>query len=192
MPVFYHGSIVGGLTKLMPFSSPAANIPDAAVYLSASKALSSIYIWNREYKWMTFHIGKDDIPVYTETHKGALHEFYNGVKGYIYACEGEYAVGSATGIKLAAVSYEPVIVSMCEPVENAYEKILSFETLSQLVIRRYEDLSIREHTSNRNMILGCIERLDLLNEKHPLSAFVKKRFPNLWEDAKCIDKTINI
>ena len=141
---------------------------------------------------MTFHIGEDDIPVYTETHKDALYEFYNGVKGYIYACEGDYTVVSATGIKLAIVSYEPVPVSMCEPVENAYEKILSFETHNQLIIRRYEDLTIREHATNRNMILGCIKRLNLLNEKHPLSAFVKSHFRNLWEDAKCIDKTINI
>ena len=39
---FYHGSIVGGLTELIPFAKGSSNLKEAAVYLTASKQLAII------------------------------------------------------------------------------------------------------------------------------------------------------
>ena len=90
------------------------------------------------------------------------------------------------------MSYEPVPIKECETVENAYEKILSYAHSGDIIIRRYEDLTEREHDSNRKMILGAINWLNLLNGKHPLSPFVKSHFPELWKEAKFIDKNNNM
>ena len=183
MPLYYHGTVKSGLRVLRPFASPHSNVKEATVYLSASKALSAVYIWNKEYKWMTFSIRDDGLPVYTESFRGALRELYGGVAGYIYTCEGNYSTQNDTGIKLAAVSFEPVPVVDCEPVADAYERILDFEREGALLIRRFDDLTDQEQTANTVMVKGAIRRLNLLDGTHVLSAFVAERFPELWEEA---------
>ena len=40
----YHGTTVRGLEVLRPFASPHSNLDYPCVYLSADKALASIYI----------------------------------------------------------------------------------------------------------------------------------------------------
>ena len=55
----YHGTTVRGLEVLRPFASPHSNLDYPCVYLSADKALASIYIWKHPFKWMTFEIGED-------------------------------------------------------------------------------------------------------------------------------------
>ena len=133
---------------------------------------------------MTFHIREDGMPVYTESHKNALREFYDDAGGYIYTCEGDYSTDNRTGIKLAAVSFEPVPVADCEAVENAYKRITAFEKTGELIIRRFEELTEREHDSNRIMVRSCIKNLNLLEGNHALSPFVAERFPELWEEAR--------
>lgn len=183
MSFFYHGTVVGGLTELRPFASPFSNLKTACVYLSSNKALASIYIWNKPFKWMTFHIREDGMPIYTEAFPGSLKEFYDGLSGFIYTCEGEFDMNNATGIKYAAISEEPVPVLDCDIVANAYDRILLYEATGEMVIRRFEQLTQGEHDSNRKMIMNGIKHLNLLEGTHPLSPFVKEKYPELWEVA---------
>jgi hypothetical protein len=41
---FYHGSSVGGLTKLQPFVKPWSNLKQPLVYMTSSKQLAAYYI----------------------------------------------------------------------------------------------------------------------------------------------------
>ena len=86
----YHGTTVRGLEVLRPFCQPPFQSGLPCVYLSADKALASIYIWKHPFKWMTFEIGEDGIPVYNESFKDGLRAFYGGVKGVIYTCSGSF------------------------------------------------------------------------------------------------------
>lgn len=183
MPIYYHGTTVPGLTVLKPFASPFSNLKYACVYLSTYKPLAAIYIWNRPYKWFTFDIKEDGTLYYTESFPNNLREFYDGVKGYIYACEGDYSSDSGTGIRYAAISKEPVPVTGCDMVENAYERILQYESEGALILQRFEELTQKEHDMNRKMILNGIRRLNLLEGTHPLSPFVKEKFPDLWAES---------
>lgn len=81
--IAYHGTTVGNLRLLRPFANPHSNLSYPCVYLSTNKALASIYIWNRPYKWMTFEIREDGLPVYNES-------FKNGLKGIVWRCQGLY------------------------------------------------------------------------------------------------------
>lgn len=179
----YHGTTVGGLHTLLPFANPHSNLKYPCVYLSANKALSSIYIWNRGYKWMTFEIREDGMPVYNESFKGCLREFYGGAKGYIYTCEGSFETDENTTIKHAVVSREPVKVRDVDIVEDAYERILHYEREGLMIINHFDTLSEEQKRKDRNMVLGAIKRLDLLKGEHPLSGFVAEKFPELWEEA---------
>ena len=179
----YHGSAVCGLRTLTPYANPHSNLKYPCVYLSTNKALASIYIWNKPYKWMTFVIREDGMPVYEESFRGGLREFYSGVKGCIYTCEGEFETDENTAIRHAVISREPVEIVDTDPVEDAYERILQYERDGQLVIHRFEDLTEAQRRSDRSMILGAIRRLELLKGEHPLSGFVSETFPELWEEA---------
>jgi len=179
----YHGSAVQGLTELTPFANPHSNLKYPCVYLSTNQALASIYIWNRAYKWMTFEIREDGLPVYNESFKDGLAEFYDGVQGCIYECIGDFETDDNTTIKHAVISRAPISIQNADIVENAYERILHYERTGALIINHYKHLTDAQKAKDRNMVLGAIKRLDLLKGKHPLSSFVAAKFPALWREA---------
>lgn len=181
---YYHGTTVGGLKILKPFASPFSNLKQACVYLSTNKQLSLVYIWNKPFMWMTFELREDGLPIYNESFPNSLKEFYDGVKGYIYTCDGDYSKNNKTGIRCAAVSEKPVPIIDCEVVENAYEKFLEYEKEGSIIINRFESLTQEQHESNKKMVLGAIKGLNLLDGTHPLSSFVNEKFPELWMQSK--------
>lgn len=181
--IAYHGTVVGNIDILRPLDSPYSTLKYPCVYLSTSKALSAIYIWNKPFKWMTFEIQEDGLPVYNETFKNGLYEFYNGVKGYIYTCESDFEVDDNTTIKCAVISKNKVPIKSVDVVENAYERILQYEQQGQLKINHFDDLSDDQICKNRNMVIGAIKRLELWKGEHPLSNFVQEKFPVYWKEA---------
>ena len=179
----YHGTVVGDIQALKPFAHPLSDLQQPVVYLSAIKALSAIYIWNKGYKWMTYEIRDDGMPVYNETFKDGLSYFYNDVKGYIYTCEGEFKLEEHGNWSHIVSSQEPVEISNVEVVENAYERILKFENDGQLVINRFENLPNEVRDKERNIVINSIKNLELWKRERPLADFVFEKFPDLWEEA---------
>lgn len=181
--IAYHGTVVGNIEVLRPFANPHSNLSYPCVYLSTSKALAAVYIWNKPYKWMTFEIQEDGLPVYSESFQNGLYEFYHGVKGYIYTCDSDFEVDDNTTIKCAVVSRKEVPVKAADVVEDAYERILQYEQQGQLKINYFEKLSEEQISKDRNMVLRTIKRLELWKGEHPLSGFVQEKFPAYWEEA---------
>jgi hypothetical protein len=183
MQTYYHGTIVKDLQVLKPFASPDSNLGYECVYLSANKAMAAIYIWNKPFKWMSFDVRDDGVPVITESFPGHVMEFYNGVSGCIYMCQGDFILDYAVGIKHAAISRTPVFVQECDVVDNVYDRLLQYEKENTLIIRRFEGLTQEVHDGRSRTVLRTIKNLNLLEEKHPMSQFIKKKFPDLWEQA---------
>ena len=179
----YHGTITGGIRTLKPFAHPLSNLQHPVVYLSTIKALSAIYIWNRGYKWMTYEIRDDGMPVYNETFKDGLLYFYNGVKGYIYACEADFYPEKNNPRNNVVISEEPVKVRGVEIVENAYERILKFENDGELIINYFDKLPDEVRDRERKIVLDSIKSLELWKKERPLSGFVSEKFPDLWDEA---------
>jgi hypothetical protein len=181
--ICYHGSIYTEIKVLQPRLSPFANLKYPCVYLSTNEALASIYIWNKPYKFMTFEIRDDSLPVYNESFKNGLREFYDGVSGCIYKCDVEFETDPSVHIKYAVISKKPVPVKTRDIVDNAYEKILLYEKKGLLVINRFETLTEQQRENDRRMVRNTIKNLNLLSSTHPLSAFVSEKFPSLWQEA---------
>ena len=138
--IAYHGSIVQGLTILKPFANPVSHLDYAAVYLTTYKPLAAIYIWNKAYKWMNYGFADDGLPIYTESFPNALKEFYGGVSGSIYTCDGDFEYDANTKIKIAVVSKNDVTVKEYDIVQDCYTRILEYEEQGLLYINRYETL----------------------------------------------------
>jgi hypothetical protein len=135
---------------------------------------------------MTFEIRDDGLPVYNESFKDCLLEFYGGVKGYIYTCEADFETDENTTIRHAVISKEPVKIQDVDIVTDAYERILQYERDGLLIIHRFDSLTDEQKRKDRNMVLGAIRRLELLKGEHPLSGFVSAKFPELWNEARRI------
>ena len=51
------------------------------------------------------------------------------------------------------------------------------------MIHHFESLSEEQRARDKRMVLRAIQRLELLKGEHPLSPFVKEKFPLIWEEA---------
>jgi len=187
--IAYHGTTVSGLSVLKPFAGPYSNLDYACVYLTTYKPLAAIYIWNKPYKWMNYGFTDDGLPIYTESFPNALKEFYGGLSGCIYSCEGEFEYDANAKIKIAVISKNDVPIMCADEVTDCYARILEYEQQGLLRINRFESLTDEKRASEHKMILSAIKHHKLLQGNHPMAPFIKEKFPEIWEEAKRIEET---
>jgi hypothetical protein len=180
MGVYYHGSIVKGLIKLMPKYSEYSKLNFPCVYLTENIQIATLYIWDKPYKWMSYGF-KDGIPFYTETFENALYEFYNNINGCIYEVNGTFDTNELVGILYTTISKEPINIIKQYFVENVYEKLLKYEKEQKIIIKRYNELTEKDTKIRNKMILAEIKNNDLKNKmEDPLSKMIREKFPEIW------------
>lgn len=187
--IAYHGSKNSGITLLTPLHNADTNLDYPCVYLTTDKAMAAVYIWDSsrtglgDFKWMTYGFSPDGRVVYDETFKNGLREFYGGMRGYIYTCEGDFTVDEKVGIRHTVISTEPVKISCVDVIEDVYERLLQYEREGLLLINHFENLTEKQRRSNRNMVLWAINKYGLLEHEHQITAFVKEKYPEYWAEA---------
>ncbi len=122
---------------------------------------------------MNYGFAEDGVPIYTESFPNALKEFYGGVSGAIYSCEGDFEYDANAKIKIAVVSKNNVMIKETDIVKDCYQRILEYEKQGLLYINRYENLTEEKVKAEHNMILFAIKRHKLLEGNHPMAPFVK-------------------
>ena len=115
---YYHGSIVPNLKTLYPFNVDNSLSQKECIYLTSKKEIALLYIWVRKFMWLTYGFDKQGSVVYTETHKDALKEFYNDVRGYIYSVNIDGDEDNDTKIKNVITMYKEIPVIKCEKGED--------------------------------------------------------------------------
>ena len=187
--LYYHGSCKQDLKILNPFVCKDSVLKKPCVYLTTNRALASLYIWDKPFKWMNYGIGQDGVPIYTESFPQALSVFYKGLSGCMYTCRGEYPQ-NGTGISSVFVSENPVPVESSEYIGDAWEELLRLEKAGALRIQRYETLSQKRLELEKRMILQEIQKENLLQHPElPLSQFIRERFPSLWQKAETVGES---
>lgn len=185
MSIQYHGSKVIGLTELKPFSKAHNTIKSSVVYLTPSETYALLYIWGKPYKWVTFSVDSDGIVSYTEQFQEQLQEFYKGVCGCIYSCDGNNKLIHPTHIANVFNAEEPVPVLQSRYIADVYAEILKCESEGKIRIKRYAELSDEEKDALLNSTVRAIhmERLLYPTENQETLAkieFVKTHFPQAW------------
>lgn len=151
--MYYHASPVRGIKVLEPrvsnhgvpliyFSKKRENV---LVYLSNAvekycKETDFAYCGPWE-KWGPYGFNPDGTQRIEEYYPNALADTYQGVSGYIYSAETITDSGFSLQIPDAAASSQPVTVTRCEFIPDAYEAILAAEREGLITILRYEDSS---------------------------------------------------
>ncbi|MBO4290233.1 MAG: hypothetical protein J5865_09085 [Lachnospiraceae bacterium] len=152
--ILYHASQTKGLTVLEPrvsnhgvprvyFSEKRENV---LVYLSNAiekHCRETGFAWNGPWqKWGPYGFDPDGRLRLEEYYPDALAQTYKGIPGYIYSAETaqkEEIFAPLSDIPWSVTASEPVAVSGCEFIPDAYEEILKAETAGLIRILRYEE-----------------------------------------------------
>jgi len=181
---YYHGSIVPNLETLHPYNTNNSLSEKECIYLTCRKEMALLYIWVRKFMWLTYGFDEQGRVVYTETHKGALKEFYEDVKGYIYSVDIDDNLDNDTNIQNTITVYDEIEISSCEKIEDAYAEIMKYENEGLIKIHRYEDLSEEDKEKNKKMILRELSGSDLYKNDRVLLSYIKMRFPDIYHEVK--------
>ncbi|MDR0897341.1 MAG: hypothetical protein LBN04_05740 [Oscillospiraceae bacterium] len=177
--IAYHGSIVSGLTELKPFANPDSNLDFPCVYLTTLRPLAAFYIWNKPYKWMNFGFTPEGQPVYVESFPGALADFYGGVQGSIYACDGAFEQNPGTKVPTAVISQGAVRVADEIIIPDALELLLGLERSGDIRIARYHEMGDAMREKQRNMVVSLIRERRSWAAGEPMDLFLRERFSGL-------------
>lgn len=184
---YYHGSIIPGLTKLLPFEGKENNLKKPCVYLTSNSQLAIHYIRDKSRLWIspTLDIREDGVLVYQEMFSGALEYIYKGISGYVYRVSGDYGIDTVPGVRFAAVSESPVPVVDFEYIPDVYRAILSFEDKGNFVYEHYEDLPKWRHDKIRDWALKWIADGDWISKPNePMARFYQDKWPEYWQEAE--------
>lgn len=180
----YHGSRTADIKVLKPNQ---ADHDRPYVYMTTIDVVAALYLCNAveiPYYWFPYGFENgSDIPVYHELYPDALREVSENVTGYIYEVTAENnQVIPFKNIPCARLATEPVQVTDCIRVENAYDLLMAYVKQGKLKISRYEEKTqqqrawwytrVAEYLAEKNMI----ETPDC-----SYARFVKEKLPQAWE-----------
>lgn len=184
----YHGTHIQNIKELEPFATRGNAISKSVICFTPSYSIALLYISNRPYKWVTFSENSDGKVVFVEHYENMLYDFYNNVYGSIYECTGDNPEISPTHMKSVYTSNSSISVEKEIQIDNVYNEILRQETLGNIIIKRYSQLSIDDKIDILNQTVRAIHMQKLLLPsdyipKKELVNFIKKRFSKAWEVA---------
>lgn len=184
----YHGTTKKKLEILHPFATSSNAISKPVVCLTANPLIALFYVWDRPYKWVTWSEGESDHVIFTEHYENMLFDFYSGVSGSIYICDGNDPNITLANMKNVYVSESPVDVEREITVPDVYNEVLKQEMLGNVTVRRYSRLSLGEKEEISVSTIRAIHMQKLLfpSEQKPkkeLAEFVQLHFPREWAAA---------
>ncbi len=156
--------------------------------MSTMDVVAAFYLCNaveRPYYWFPYGFESgSNIPVYHELYPNALKEASEGVSGYIYeVLAEENQVIPFKNIPCARLATEPVKVTNCVKVENAYDLFKDYVKQGKMKIGYFEDKSKKQQLD----VVFVLCRFTLLRKamiETPdcfLCLFIKLKLPQVWE-----------
>ena len=176
--MYYHCSPTGGLQCLQPQKPQNFDKPPM-VYMTTSLPMALMYgIRNFEY---TYGYTKSGQIYYEEYFPDALRLLYGGKCAYLYECMPQTI--EKTNIPNEVVSRLPVQIKKEIFIPDVMQALLEQEQQGALEIRRYDRLSQKAKEWICHAELEEIRKRNLLKTPGPMAAYMKQRYPAVWEAA---------
>lgn len=182
--ILYHGSNTADIKVLKP------NLADhdrPYVYMTTIDVVAAFYLCNaveRPYYWFPYGFESgSDIPVYHELYPNALKEVSEGVGGYLYEIHAqEDQVIPFKNIPCARLATEPIKVSNCVRVENAYDLFLEYVKQGRMKIGRFEEKSKQQLDWWYSTVAKYLKEKNMIEiQDCSYAVFVKEKLPKAWE-----------
>lgn len=177
----YHGSDNGYINELKPILS---NHGKEYVYLCNSRALAIIYSHNsipRPGGFFTYRFTTSGALHYDEYFENQLEVMYKGKSGYVYTIDDENLdLQQLEKMPWVYLSEHHIKVNKPEYIKDIYEELLSLESVGQIQINRYNDMTDERKDRWKNVVKQDIENKDLKNNRDTVYAkFITEHFPDL-------------
>lgn len=178
----YHGSPVGGLSKLKPFLSEHKK---SYVYFSTNPVVALLYAVKpvpKPFSFYPYGFDGDGTVVYSEYYKNAFEDIYKDKVGYLYKCENVKGAENPTQINCAYTVTEPIEINTVEEITDCYKKLKEYEKQGLFRIKKFEAVSEKEIQIVYNYLKDSMIKYDLKNNPdNEMSIFIKTNFPHIWE-----------
>ncbi|MGN0478355.1 MAG: hypothetical protein ACI4GO_02875 [Hominenteromicrobium sp.] len=178
----FHGSRTGGIEILEP---RLADHDRPYVYMTTNEIVAAFYLCNaveKPYYWFPYGFTKDGTPVYHELYPHALREVSEGVGGYIYEVEAdESQVIPFPNIPVARLATQPVRVTSCVVVPDAYALFMEYVRQGRLKIDAFEDKTPERLDWWYNALCSELQRKNMKDMPDcSYARFVQKKLPEVW------------
>jgi len=180
----YHGSLTAGIQILEPRQ---ADHDQPYLYLTTIEAVAAIYLCNgaeKPYYWFPYGFDKGgNIPIYNEIYPDALKDVSQGVKGYIYEVEADEShLVALKGIPCARLSQEPLKVTGCREVPDAYALFQEYMEQGKMRVGRFEDKTEKQLEWWYNGLAEELKEQNMIAKPDcSYARFVKRKLPQVWE-----------
>jgi len=183
--VFYHGTILEGLTEIKANAKSHAT-GEKVAYFTTDRCYALICCRSQAENFVTMGIREDGKQHYFERFPDQLETIYSGKQGYIYSPKAEVELTNTKDHTWECETDVPV--GKCEYVEDVYKAILEEEKKGNVVIHRYPELPPEEQKAHANAIRDAV----LSGIVNPcMGPFYKKYFASLWDEIAS-DSTVAI
>lgn len=174
--MLYHGTVQEGLT-IIKANSKSHTTGKTVAYFTEDRCYALVCCRSREENFVTMGIRDDGKQHYFERFPNQLKVLYEGKKGFIYKTSAETELENTKGRTWE--SDKDVPVADCECIPDVYAEILQEEKRGNVVIHRYEEISVAEQKAHANHI-----RDDVFSGKVPkcMEPFFKRHFSQLWDE----------
>lgn len=182
--ILYHGSSNADIKVLKP---KQADHDRPYVYLTTLDVVAAFYLCNaveRPYYWFPYGFESGGrIPIYHELYPNARREVSEGVSGYLYEVQAEEEqVISFKNIPCARLATEPIAVTNCVRVENAYELFLEYVKQGRMRIGRFEEKSKQQLDWWYGAVAEYMKEKNMMETQDcSYAVFVKEKLPEAWE-----------
>ena len=181
--ILYHGSSVGGIHTLQPFTADHGN---PYVYFTTNDVSAALYAARaveRPYYWAPIGYDTQGRVTYTEVWENAFVELFSGKTGYLYCCEADekslLRFPSRLGLRL---SVEPVAVARREEIPDLYAWFCQREQEGKLLIQRFETLAQDQLTLWHRVALETLTAsFSAQSRENAFSRFVQEKMPAVWD-----------
>ena len=138
--LYYHGSCKQDLKILKPFVCKDSVLKKPCVYLTTNRALASLYIWDKPFKWMNYGIGQDESPFIQNP---SPRPFQYSIKAFPDVCihAGENIPKTAPASLRSLFQKIRCPVESSEYIGDAWKNCSAWKKAGALRIQRYETLS---------------------------------------------------
>lgn len=181
--LLYHGSSIGGIQTLQPFTADHGN---PYVYFTTNDVSAAFYAARaveRPHYWVPYGYDSQGKITYTEVWKNAFSDVFAGKAGYLYCCEAsDQKLLRFPTHRSLRLSTEPVTVARCERIDDLQQWFYQREREGKLAIQRYETLTPDQLSLWHGVVMEkLLESFSIAEPEHPFAQFVQDKIPAVWE-----------
>lgn len=178
----YHGSCVGGLTRLEPYLSEHKK---PYVYFSSNPVVALLYAVKpvpKPFSFYPYGFDKDGAVIYSEYYKNAFEDIYAGKVAYLYECDDIDDAENPTHINCAYTVSRAVDISRVTEIKDCYAWFKEYEKQGLFRIKPFEDIYENEMKIVYEDFEKYMNDYDLKNyPENQMSIFIKTNFPYIWK-----------